>query len=94
MLERLDRALCNDIWMLAHANANVQHLVRVSSDHCPLLIRFGGDQVMRNGVKPFRCFCVWLEHDDVSKLVQHTSSSSGSLPFKLQETAVELYVWN
>nr|KYP56171.1 hypothetical protein KK1_002408 [Cajanus cajan] len=37
LLERLDRVLANMEWKLKFPHANVFHLHRLKSDHCPLL---------------------------------------------------------
>ncbi|XP_031387245.1 uncharacterized protein LOC116200546 [Punica granatum] len=38
--ERLDRAVANPSWRLTFPNAEVAHLPRVHSDHCPILRTF------------------------------------------------------
>lgn len=42
--KRLDIMVINDNWDDCFSNTNVQHLPRISSDHCPLLISIGVNQ--------------------------------------------------
>lgn len=38
ILERLDRGLCNIAWIHEFPEAFVQHVARIKSNHCPMLI--------------------------------------------------------
>ncbi|KAH6786600.1 hypothetical protein C2S52_006152 [Perilla frutescens var. hirtella] len=48
--ERLDRAISNLAWIEAHPNFNVEHLVRIQSDHNPLYL----DQRRQAKARPYR----------------------------------------
>lgn len=49
---RIDRAHANPMWLNAYPEAKVTHLPRLTSDHCPILLRTNPKQVSRQ--KPFR----------------------------------------
>ena len=38
--KRLDRLVCNDGWLIKHANSSVMHLPKIDSDHRPILVKF------------------------------------------------------
>nr|POE89570.1 hypothetical protein CFP56_02290 [Quercus suber] len=50
---RIDRCWANPSWTLAYPEANVTHLPRISSDHCPLLLSLSRTTLSRAD-KPFR----------------------------------------
>lgn len=41
LAKRLDRAICNDEWIVTFKEASVIHLLKIQSDHRPILARFG-----------------------------------------------------
>ncbi|KAK8998389.1 hypothetical protein V6N11_083780 [Hibiscus sabdariffa] len=59
--KQLDRCLMNDGWFQRFPNANVMHLERLGSDHCPLLVKLGalGSDV---AIQPFRFLAAWQDH--------------------------------
>lgn len=58
---RLDRCWANPSWTLAFPEANVTHLPRISSDHCPLLLSLSKTCASRVE-RPFRFEKIWLSH--------------------------------
>lgn len=80
--ERLDRAVANPSWRLKFPNAEVRHLPRVHSDHCPILLDFNPK---RPGFfdKPFRFETMWLSHPDFDKVVMEAWDEGGQI---LQES--------
>lgn len=52
IFERLDRVLTNQLLLKGLGNTEVEHLSRTGSDHSPLLISIGGQNV--HIVKPFK----------------------------------------
>ena len=66
---RLDRCWVNPGWKELYPEANVTHLARVNSDHCPLLLNlnpFLGSTADR----PFRFQTIWLSHSDFPTVVR------------------------
>lgn len=57
--ERLDKGWANPEWLNIFPNANLWHLPRVSSDHCPILLKLSNNMSSR-GEKPFRFEPMWL----------------------------------
>lgn len=67
--ERLDRGFCNVAWRLLYLEATIEHLTRVNSDHCPILLQL--ERPMGIGlVRPFRFQPGWLSHPDFPNLVR------------------------
>ncbi|CAN1130945.1 hypothetical protein LINPERHAP2_LOCUS6127 [Linum perenne] len=68
--ERLDRSLCNDIWLRHFPEASTYHLKRLKSDHRPILIRLTtmSGKVCAN--RPFRFNAAWLSHEDFLPMIK------------------------
>ncbi|KAH9661422.1 reverse transcriptase domain-containing protein [Citrus sinensis] len=50
--KRLDRAVCNDGWLIKHANSSVMHLPKIDSDHRPILVKFHNMDSRHGGLRP------------------------------------------
>ncbi|KAK3198862.1 hypothetical protein Dsin_022277 [Dipteronia sinensis] len=68
--ERLDRALCSMDWRSSFAEGFVQHLPRVSSDHCPIMLSLQSIHIPRNSLKPFKFDAMWMKHEQFGDLVR------------------------
>ena len=66
---RLDRCWANPDWRTFFIEANVTHLARINSDHCPLLLNLNPDSGHSSN-KPFRFQLVWLSHKDFPAVVR------------------------
>ena len=66
--ERLGRVLCNSDWRLQWHQAEVHHLPRTKSDHCPILVQIEERNRMRFN-KPFQFHMAWLTHEGFSDMV-------------------------
>ncbi|KAL9662694.1 hypothetical protein QQ045_027527 [Rhodiola kirilowii] len=95
--ERLDRVICNDHAFCKFPCMQVQHLARVKSDHCPLLIDLE--------VKDRKCFFfhylkIWEDHPCFYDVVKDAWSGIShpdpimSLGLKLKKVRVRLKTWN
>lgn len=62
IFERLDRGWANSEWIQLFPSANLWHLPRITSDHCPILLKFQNDPFVQ-GDKPFRFEPMWLLDD-------------------------------
>ncbi|KAL7246982.1 hypothetical protein ACSBR2_001986 [Camellia fascicularis] len=92
--ERLDRALCNDPWHTFFPEAWVQHLPKINSDHCPLLISLIGfvPHLLR---RPFRMEAAWLTHPTFETLVQQSwNFTEKDLPLTIDRFVAVTTTWN
>lgn len=74
--ERLDRAVANPSWRIMFPNAEVSHLPRVHSDHCPVLLDFNPRRVVGQE-KPFRFETMWLSHPTFESVVIRSWEEGG-----------------
>src|SRR4051812_27511182 len=56
---RLDRAMCNSIWLAAAPTSICKVLSHMSSDHCPLLLHISSNNSGR--ARPFKYFSSWSQ---------------------------------
>ncbi|XP_057418408.1 uncharacterized protein LOC130712598 [Lotus japonicus] len=61
LLERLDRAVANDLWRTMFPVASVTNIPLPFSDHCAVLIRLNAED---RRPKPFKFLAAWLNHPD------------------------------
>lgn len=67
--ERLDRAWANSSWNLLFPNANVLHLPRTHSDHCPILL--STDPIIATPIlRPFRFESFWFSDPSVYSVIE------------------------
>ncbi|PRQ51592.1 putative transcription factor interactor and regulator CCHC(Zn) family [Rosa chinensis] len=93
--ERLDRGFCNDLWRLKFPDAFLQHLPKMKSDHCPLLLHSNSYVNSTNAEKPFRFQAMWMSHDQYSDFItNHWKEYSGVLQEKVSSLARDLKEWN
>ncbi|KAK9937007.1 hypothetical protein M0R45_013825 [Rubus argutus] len=93
--ERLDRAFCNDEWRMLYPEAFVQHLPRMKSDHCPIIIQLFSNTSLNRLACPFRFQAMWLQHADFSNLVSNTwKNCSGNFLAKTKTLTAALKNWN
>ncbi|KAL9675345.1 hypothetical protein QQ045_003547 [Rhodiola kirilowii] len=94
---RLDQLLVNGSAIAALPELKVDHLARVASDHCPLLVNFGG---LTRRPAGFQYLRVWHKHPDFLSLVakswNHEQHVNPLLNFALKLKALRrrLKVWN
>ncbi|KAK8663563.1 hypothetical protein V6N13_083375 [Hibiscus sabdariffa] len=60
---RLDRFLCNSYWDDTFPISVVSHLLRLCSDHRPILLQVGNSSLQHQKTR-FRYFSEWLSHED------------------------------
>ena len=68
IMQRLDRALANPEWRFLFPEANVTHLLRTHSDHCPILLTLHHNPTSSLSC-PFRFESIWLSHPDFPSVV-------------------------
>ncbi|KAK3221019.1 hypothetical protein Dsin_014989 [Dipteronia sinensis] len=93
--ERLDRALCSMEWRLCYMDGFVKHLLRVTFDHCLILIHLDSKHIPKIGTKPFRFEAMWLKHKQFDEMFHnYWNAHRFSISDNLQAFADKLSVWN
>ncbi|XP_020684309.2 uncharacterized protein LOC110100927, partial [Dendrobium catenatum] len=65
--QRLDRIMFNNEWMSTFTMTSVDHLSKMLSDHCPLLVTINANS--RVGNTSFRFQNMWLSHQDFKNVI-------------------------
>lgn len=91
-LVRLDRALCNQEWLTQQPNTEVMHLLRIQSDHRPLLITPVGEQSASQ--PPFRFLASWVTHADFKNQVSKSWSHNRCLAKNIEQFSSASRCWN
>ncbi|XP_011626355.1 uncharacterized protein LOC105421274 [Amborella trichopoda] len=89
-MSKLDRFLVAAEWVEAFPLVFVKSLVRLSSDHLPLLLSMGKS---RGGLKPFRFELCWLEKLEVLELIRRIWCNTvviGSMDFQIHKKLVNI----
>lgn len=95
VFERIDRAICNEKWRSLFADANVIHLPRTKSDHCPIKICLHSRFSSAPHLRPFRFEAMWLKSDKFKDFVaQQWGNFVGSAWEKSLALVQPLKHWN
>ncbi|KAK4564707.1 hypothetical protein RGQ29_006684 [Quercus rubra] len=76
--ERLDRGLGNAEWKLLFPTAEIHHLPKVKSDHCPIMLLM--DPCEQKPPKPFRFEQMWLIDPSFPSVVKQGRKASEGVP--------------
>ncbi|XP_012453509.1 uncharacterized protein LOC105775544 [Gossypium raimondii] len=90
---RLDRALANDAWVSAFPQYSVLHLIRIKSDHRPLLLSTASDLNISQS-RPFRFLAGRAKHSDFSNLVKEKWNFAGNMFESLNNFTFFAKDWN
>jgi len=96
--KRLDKAVCNHLWLDSYQSLAVSTLIKQNSDHFPLLIDFKTTNT--TFASQFRFMKMWSLHPDCKKLIedfwniQVTGSPMFVLSHKLKVLKERLKRWN
>ena len=80
----MDRAFANCDWSNLYLKANVRHLTRIHSDHCPILLFFENPPELHLP-RPFRFQPVWMSHPLFGKLLLDNWTDHFDLEGNLQQ---------
>ncbi|XP_050238477.2 uncharacterized protein LOC126687968 [Mercurialis annua] len=94
LLQRLDRALCNDTWLKRFPDALTHHLPRINSDHRPILVNLNINNHSVQGNKPFRFLASWITHNDFQQVVASGWNNNFSLQENVHQFTVNIRNWN
>lgn len=93
--KRLDRYIYNRDWRLLFADAKVLHLARMSSDHCPLLVKLFPHNHATRSNPPFCFHNMWMQHNSYNELISNTwNSLQGNVFSNSSCLASVLNSWN
>ena len=83
ILKRLDRGWADSEWIQSFPNANLWYLPRITSDHCPILLKLHNDPFIQ-GEKPFRFEPIFFQKTwDVEMMCVKTSKNGlGTVEFR------------
>ncbi|KAK9994007.1 hypothetical protein SO802_023710 [Lithocarpus litseifolius] len=94
MESRLDRCWANPDWKVYFSEANITHLARINSDHCPLLLNLNPD-AGPNSSRPFRFQSVWLSHKDFLAVVRNAwTGLENNLEGAISRFTIRAQKWN
>lgn len=92
--ERLDRAWGNVLWNNRFDKAVVQHLVRVHSDHHPLLL-YTPHLPKQSVFRGFRFLEAWFHHPEFGEMVhKFWKTEPGPLEVTMEEFKTNIWQWN
>ncbi|KAI9124767.1 hypothetical protein K1719_004094 [Acacia pycnantha] len=90
---RLDRCLCNQKWQERFEDAEVSVILRLSSDHHPILVSLHGED---KGFKErnFKFEAMWLMHDQFGEVMNRQWLNNVDAHVNLVSLKQELIRWN
>ncbi|KAL4367995.1 hypothetical protein GQ457_05G013640 [Hibiscus cannabinus] len=91
--QRLDRCLCNSDWYVSFLLSEVYHLVKLGSDHRPILLDTC-PRIAATGDRPFRYIAAWNEHLDFANFLKGVWSNSASMDQNVSLFQQRSRVWN
>ncbi|KAI9074704.1 hypothetical protein K1719_043358 [Acacia pycnantha] len=94
LLMRLDRAVCNTLWLQLFPNSSVDHLPKIMSDHRPIMIKLGLCHLSGPVDPPFKFLAAWLSHSDFSSIVHRIWQSGDDLMACIDSFKSEIQKWN
>ncbi|KAK8694484.1 hypothetical protein V6N13_072035 [Hibiscus sabdariffa] len=90
---RLDRFICNSYWDEAYPISVVSHLLRIRSDHRPILLQVGNFRAHHSPSR-FRYFSGWLSHEDFNRMVSDNWQDKATMTETLTNFTAAADVWN
>ncbi|KAK8659588.1 hypothetical protein V6N13_029787 [Hibiscus sabdariffa] len=84
---------CFSYWDEAFSKANVEHLLRLRSDHRPILLKVDATR-QKSHTRNFRYFTRWKSHDDFQRLVADNWPSNKSMTETLVLFTKAADTWN
>ncbi|KAL4298213.1 hypothetical protein GQ457_12G007890 [Hibiscus cannabinus] len=91
--QRLDRCLCNVAWYNFFASFEVNHLLRLGSDHRSILLKSTSERSER-GNRPFRYIVAWNDHEDFHRMLATTWSPDKPFSENVSQFQVAYCKWN
>ncbi|KAF7823297.1 ribonuclease H [Senna tora] len=79
LYKRLDRVLCNQNWRSEFPDASTRCLIRINSDHHPLLVSME-DMGPNAHNRPFRFENCWMQHEKFTEFLKQEWEVFGDIP--------------
>ncbi|KAF7844993.1 ribonuclease H [Senna tora] len=93
LYKRLDRVLCSPDWRTRFVDASTKSLIRLSSDHHPILL-ITEEQENNPQNRPFRFEACWLQYKDFNKFIKKQWNKDSEHNSMLHGLALKLKDWN
>ncbi|KAF7826344.1 ribonuclease H [Senna tora] len=93
LYKRLDRVLCSTEWSTAFPDAAAKCLMKLHSDHHPILLTTE-EQITNPGDRPFRFEACWLQHKEFKKFVEEKWGKNAEFKNMLESFSWDLKDWN
>ncbi|KAK8622701.1 hypothetical protein V6N13_117606 [Hibiscus sabdariffa] len=90
---RLDRFLCNSYWDDTYPISVVSHLLRLRSDHRPILLQVGNSSLQHIKTR-FRYFSGWLSHEDFHRMFSDNWCPKATMAETLIHFSKAADIWN
>ncbi|KAK8657944.1 hypothetical protein V6N13_036161 [Hibiscus sabdariffa] len=90
---RLDRFICNSYWDKSYPASSVQHLLRIKSNHIPILLKVG-NATHSTSNPHFRYFSSWSLHDDFDIMVSDNWKPGSTMTETINTFAKAADTWN
>jgi hypothetical protein len=95
--ERLDRFLASSNWIASFPNYVNRHLLRYTSDHCPIALEFHETRhnySTNNNTRILRLENIWVNDKDSINIVKLAwLNNNDPSPIKLKNTLVQIAQW-
>ena len=92
--ERLDRVICDNMWLHMHPDNAVLHLPKLKSDHRPILVKFNNGTQTVGSEKPFRFLASWLTVPNFEKVVRDRWEVNANYLQAVERFIDKIKVWN
>ncbi|CAN1808039.1 Transposon TX1 uncharacterized 149 kDa protein [Linum perenne] len=92
--ERIDRAFGSASWVSAFPEGGVRHIMRIRSDHRPIVLNSHAAPIPRIGARPFRFLAPWIGHPDFDQLIKANWSRERGVCKNLEKLTWKLRKWN
>ncbi|XP_070018047.1 uncharacterized protein [Nicotiana sylvestris] len=93
ILERIDKCLANNQWINEYPEANITHLPKTHSDHCPMLVNLSNNSYTPLN-KPFRFELMWCSHPLFQNLIRDSFKPDFTLIFSTSLFKENALKWN
>ncbi|KAF7843157.1 ribonuclease H [Senna tora] len=93
LFKRLDRVLCSPSWRTMFQDATVKNIVKIHSDHHPMLVEIDEERE-HDGERPFRFEACWMQHDDFKQFLKDNWNINAELKCMLNDLTEKLKKWN